>query len=161
MDVLHSLFGSKNHVDWWQECARAALILLFGIALVRVAGRRIFGKWSALDIIVSVVTGSALSRALTGSAPLWGTLAATIVLVALHWLLGKIVAYFPVASHAIEGRAIEIARDGALIEQARRRHAVSQADLEEALHQSSVETVGATRRILLEPSGNLSIFKKR
>ena len=32
-----------------------------------------FGRWSALDIVLAIITGSSLSRARTGSAPLWGT----------------------------------------------------------------------------------------
>lgn len=60
------LFGSLGHVSWLQECARAAVIFAYGLVLVRVAGRRVFGKWAALDIIVSVIVGSNLSRALTG-----------------------------------------------------------------------------------------------
>ncbi|MGN6374735.1 MAG: DUF421 domain-containing protein [Sphingomonas sp.] len=160
MVPLDAIFGSKNHIEWWQECARAALILIYGIALVRLAGRRIFGKWSALDIIVSVIVGSSLSRALTGNAPLWGTLAATALLVLLHWVLSKIVTRWSAASHVIEGKPIEMARDGSMIESRRRRHALSAADIDEALHQSSVEDVGATSKMILEPSGKISIFKK-
>jgi uncharacterized membrane protein YcaP (DUF421 family) len=37
------------------------------LAIVRFVGRRVFGEWAALDIIVSIVVGSNLSRALTGS----------------------------------------------------------------------------------------------
>jgi hypothetical protein len=39
-----------------------------------VAGRRVFGRWAALDIVVAIVVGSNLSRALTGAAQLGGTL---------------------------------------------------------------------------------------
>jgi uncharacterized membrane protein YcaP (DUF421 family) len=81
------IFGSGPPLSAAQECARAALVFAYGLLLVRVAGRRVFGKWSALDIIVSIVVGSNLSRALTGDAPLWGTLAATTLLMALHWVL--------------------------------------------------------------------------
>jgi uncharacterized membrane protein YcaP (DUF421 family) len=160
MTVLHAIFGSKDHVEWWQECARAALILIYGLVLVRFAGRRIFGKWSALDIVVSVIVGSSLSRALTGSAPLWGTLAAMIVLMALHGLLAKLAAYWPAFSRIVEGRPIDIARDGKVIEPQRRWHSLSDADVSEALHRKGLEDVGQTRQITLEPSGTLSIFER-
>ncbi|MGH8291183.1 MAG: hypothetical protein ACREV7_19635 [Steroidobacteraceae bacterium] len=41
---------------------------------MRLAGRRTFARWSALDMIVSIIMGSSLSRALTGAAPLGGTI---------------------------------------------------------------------------------------
>src|SRR3954471_6266155 len=113
MVALDSVFGSDGHLTWWQECARAVLIFGYGLALVRLAGRRVFGKWAALDIIVSIIVGSNLSRALTGSAPLLGTLAATTLLMVLHWLLAHAAARSPRLSRLVEGPAIELARDGA------------------------------------------------
>src|SRR3954469_24935786 len=90
-----AVFGAQGQLLWWQECLRTLLIFVYGLALVRIAGRRVFGKWSALDVIVSIIIGSNLSRALTGSAALWGTLAATTLLIALHWVLAKLVARSP------------------------------------------------------------------
>src|ERR1700733_12215474 len=89
---LISVFGVENHLTLWQECARAVLIFVYGLILLRISGRRTFGDWSALDIIISIIIGSALARALTGSAPLPGTLAAAAVLTALHVAVGYAVA---------------------------------------------------------------------
>lgn len=61
MDVV---FGPTGHVTGWQECDRALVVFIYGLAIVRIVGRRVFGKWAALDIIVSVIVGSNLSRAL-------------------------------------------------------------------------------------------------
>lgn len=40
-----------------------------------------------------------------------------------------------------------------------RRNSVTQRDLDEALRQSSVDDVGKTRRIVLEPSGKINVLK--
>ena len=111
---MDAIFGSGPDLAWYQECARAVLIFLYGLALVRIAGRRIFGKWSALDIVVSIIIGSNLSRALTGGAQLWGTLAATTLLVALHWVLARLVVASPGFSRIVEGRPAELARHGTI-----------------------------------------------
>lgn len=159
MQLWIDLFGMKNALSWGQECARAVLIFFYGLVLVRVAGRRVFGKWAALDIIVSIVIGSNLSRALTGSAPLGGTLAASTVLMALHWLLAMAAARWPLLSHLLEGRAIRLATEGRLDEGKRRLHAVSEADLGEALRKSGVESVADTRHVTLEPGGTITVLK--
>ena len=78
--TLDSLFGASSPLDWTQELARAVLIFTYGLLLVRVFGRRVFRKWAALDFVISIVIGSNLSRALTGNAQLWETLAATALL---------------------------------------------------------------------------------
>jgi hypothetical protein len=64
MEILTALFGSKNDVTFLQECARAVFVFIYGIVLMRT-----FGKWSTLDIVVSVIVGSTLSRVLTASVP--------------------------------------------------------------------------------------------
>src|SRR3954452_16994868 len=156
---MEAVFGNGPNLARYQECARAALIFIYGLALVRVAGRRIFGKWSALDIVVSIIIGSNLSRALTGSAQLWGTLVATTLLVALHWVLARLVASSPGLSRIIEGGAIELARHGTPTPSARERYAVSEADLGEALRQSRVDDIAHAKTITLEPSGKITVLK--
>src|SRR4051794_16806367 len=159
MGLLSTIFGETGNLTIAQECARAVLILIYGLAILRIAGRRIFGKWSALDIVVSIIIGSNLSRALTGSAQLWGTLVATTLLVALHWVLARLVASSPGFSRIIEGGPIELARHGAPSPSVRERHAVSEADLREALRQSGVDDIAAARTITLEPSGKITVLK--
>ena len=157
MELFETIFGHTHDLDGWQECARGVLIFAYGLLLVRLAGRRIFGKWSALDIVVSIILGSSLSRALTGSAPLIGTMAACAVVVLLHWICAQAAARSLTLAKFFEGAAQSLACDGRLLEDIRLRHAVSAADLAEALRQAKVEHVADTKAITLEPSGTISI----
>ncbi|MFC7735152.1 DUF421 domain-containing protein [Roseomonas sp. GCM10028921] len=152
-------FGETGHVGPWQECLRAVVVFAYGLLLVRLAGRRVFGKWSALDIIVSLIIGSNLSRALTGSAPLGGTLLATTLLLALHWLLAQGAARFRPLSTLLEGSAVELARDGTARPGAMVRESISRADMDEALRGAGVEDLARTRLVMLEPSGKITVLK--
>lgn len=156
---MEAIFGTQGHVGAVQECMRALVIFAFGFVLVRTAGRRTFSKWSAIDIIVSIVLGSNLSRALTGAAPLAGTLAATLLLVMLHRLLAHAAARWPAWSRVLEGVPITIGEDGALDPAALKRSAISTADLNEALRQTNVGDVRSARLIVLEPSGKITVLK--
>jgi uncharacterized membrane protein YcaP (DUF421 family) len=158
-ELMEQVFGTMGQVLWYQECARSVLIFAYGLALVRIAGRRIFGKWSALDIIVSIVIGSNLSRALTGGAPLWGTLAATTLFVGVHWILANLVSRSAPISRVIEGSPIELARSGTAPTSLLYRHSISEADLYEALRQSGVENLAAATVVTLEPSGRITVLK--
>jgi uncharacterized membrane protein YcaP (DUF421 family) len=153
------IFGAMGHVAWYQECARSALIFFYGLLLVRLAGRRIFGRWSALDIVVSIVIGSNLSRAITGTAPLWGTLAASALLVGLHWVLANFASRYGRFSRLVEGRAVDLARDGMALVGPFHRRLVSEADLGEALRQAGIDNLAHSRRVTLEPSGKISVLK--
>ena len=126
-DDLTLIFGHKDAVGAGQECARAVLVFICGWAMIRLLGRRAFGRWSALDIVVSIVVGSNLSRTITGSAPLWGTLAATAVIFGLHQLVAIVCASHPGISHFIEGRSIRLGEGGKLSPPAMLRHGISEA----------------------------------
>lgn len=156
---MDAVFGFTGHVTWWQECDRALVVFIYGLAIVRIAGRRVFGKWAALDIIVSIIVGSNLSRALTGQAALGGTLAATTVLMALHWFLAQAAARSPRLAEILEGTPVELGRGGSVDPATMRRHSVSRRDLDEALRQSGVEEDGKTSRVVLEPSGKINVLK--
>jgi uncharacterized membrane protein YcaP (DUF421 family) len=160
MDLLHGVFGTGDDLSWYQECARAALIFAYGYAAVRLVGRRVFGKWAALDIIVSLVIGSNLSRALTGNAPLWGTLAATSVLLAIHWLLAQLAARSSRLSHLIEGEPVELAKSGQRRARELRRWSISEADVNEALRQRGHAGLEDSHDLVLEPSGSISLLRK-
>jgi uncharacterized membrane protein YcaP (DUF421 family) len=161
METLQAIFGQQHHLTFGQECARAVLIFVFGLVLVRIAGRRVFGKWAALDIVVSIIVGSMLSRTVTGSAPLLGTLAASVIFVALHGLLAMIAARWQKAARVLEGRSIDLARDGRIDQAVRKRHSVSLTDFDEALRRSGITNVGDVRQVTLEPSGRITVVPKQ
>ncbi len=160
MQALESVFGTMQHVTWSQECLRALIVFVYGLSLLRLSGRRTFGKWSALDIVVSIIVGSSLSRVLTANAPFGGTLAATTLLMFLHWILANAAARSRRVSNLVEGAPIELARNGHLESSAMQRESVSQPDLEKSLRVVGIEQVAQARRVVLEPSGRINVTKK-
>ena len=160
MQLLDTVFGTAGNIAPAQECARTVLVLAYGWIAVRLAGRRLFGKWSALDIVVSVIIGSSLSRTLTGNAPLLGTLAATSLLLAMHWALGQAAARWRTVSRVVEGLPIALVRNGQSDAHAMRRWSISTADLEEALRQRALHDLNQVEIAMLEPSGSISVIPK-
>lgn len=158
-ETLAWLFGADAHLTTAQECARTILVFAYGVAVIRIAGRRLFGKWSAVDITVSIIIGSNLSRTISGNAPLLGTIAATTLLMGLHWIVSRISARSRGASSLIEGRPIDLATGGVLDDGERRRRNISHADLDEALRGSGIERIEETSRVTLEPSGKITLAK--
>ena len=160
MELLDHIFGAKDPILWWQEVARAMLILTYALVAMRLVGRRLIGRWSALDFAVSIIIGSNLSRALTGNAPLWGTLAATTVVLLLHSLLAHGAARSRLLSRLVEGGPIELMK-GARLDVARcKRAAISKADINEALRSAGLESAEGARQIMFEPSGELVVLKR-
>jgi len=156
MTVFNDLVGTLNHVTPMQECARAAIVFLWGLLLVRVAGRRIFGRWAALDIVVAIVIGSNLSRALTGNAPFSGTLLATGFMIAVHWVTAHLASRYRFWSFIAEGDPVALMVRGKLCERALMRYGVSNNDIKEALSQKDLRGIDEAEEISLEPSGKIN-----
>jgi uncharacterized membrane protein YcaP (DUF421 family) len=97
---------------------------------------------------------------LTGSAPLWGTLAATTLLVTLHWVLAQAAARSATLSHILEGRPVELGQAGHIHPKGLTRHAISEADINESLRGVGLDTAEAAQLIMLEPSGKISVLKR-
>lgn len=160
-DTLRAWIGeSGGDISWQQMSIRAVLIFIFGLALVRMASKRVFGRWGAIDIILSVVIGSNLSRALTGAAPFVETLAATAVLVVLHAALAALAVHVPGLGPVLKGQPCRLVRDGEVDARMMRRHAVGHEDLEEALRQHSLREPGEAAEVWLERNGGVSVIKR-
>ncbi len=142
-----------------QLCARAAILFLFGVACIRIAGRRTFSQITPLDIIVAIIVGSNLSRAMTGKAPFFGGLAATLVVVGLHRLIAMATLRWSLLSRVFKGRPVTLVENGVVDRAAMRRHAIGQADLEEGLRMEKVEAIEDVRLATLEAGGKISVVR--
>lgn len=163
METLNAIFGVQDHLAWYQECARAVLIFAYGLLMMRLSGKRTFVQWSAVDLVISFIVGSSLARALTGSAPMAGTLAAVAVLILLHALVAHWVARSTRAARILEGRAVPLIDHGRIDHAARRAHMISEADLAAALRRQGVDAetgLANVKSVTLEPNGELSVVKR-
>ena len=160
MDALHRIIGEEGtDITWRQMSARAVVIFFYGVFLVRLAGRRVFGQWAPLDIVVSLIIGSNLSRALTGTVPLVQTLVASTVLVILHAAVSWLLVRVPALSPVVKGRAVRLVREGQVDHHAIRRNGLGQHDLEEALRTGGAEGPEGVRGAWLERNGKVSVLK--
>jgi uncharacterized membrane protein YcaP (DUF421 family) len=159
---MEELLGGMKDLTVGQECARAVVIFFYGLVMLRLSGRRTFAQFSAVDLVVSIIVGSNLSRAMTGEVPFWGTLTAVAVLVALHLILAYAAAGSPMIASWVEGDAVLLAKDGILREAARLRCKISLTDIEESLRQHGLDglaELSGARKLILEPSGKISVIK--
>lgn len=154
------IFGTKEHITAWQECARALVIFPYGLLLIRLIGRRVFGKWSALDFIVAIMVGSALARTMTGGAPLGATMAAVGLLMGLHWTLAHLAARHVGFAKIVEGSPITLGRDGTVSKETMLANNITESDLGEALRGKSIERLEETDLVSLEPSGKINVIPK-
>lgn len=159
-DALISIFGqSADTITWHQMSARAVVIGLYAVLLYRIAPRRAFGRNSVIDIALTVIIGSALSRAMTGSAPIIPVFAATACLVLLHFAVAWTARRSPRLSHIVKGQPALLIADGKIDKAMLRRHLIGLGDLEISLHSKGIDDIGQVRRAYLERNGDISVIR--
>ncbi len=153
--------GTAMQIAWWQMAIRAIIIFFYGLVLLRVAGRRAFGRQSALDIVLTVLIGSNLSRAMTGGSPFLPTMAGSAVLVLLYRLGIHVTQISDLAGFLVKGEHKILVRDGQPDRAAMRRVGVSHLDLLEAIRSEGCDSISNVHLATLERSGHVSVVKRK
>lgn len=158
-DALSAALGLGEDVLSWRHMAlRAVVVYVAALALVRLADKRFLGKSTAFDVILAVILGSVVSRAITGQSPFVPTLVAAAVLIALHWLLAWIAFRSDRFGTLVKGSPRTLVRDGEIQWDAMRRSHVSRDDLLGALRAAGgVDDVAGVKLARLERNGTVSV----
>lgn len=140
---------------------RAIVVYLSALAMVRLGEKRFFGRNTAFDLILGVIFGSVVSRAINGSADLLPTLLAGAALIGTHWLLAVASFNYSAFGTLIKGHPRTLIRDGAIDRSALRRSHLSDEDLATALRQEAgIVDVSRVSEARLERSGNISVLTR-
>lgn len=161
-NFFETVFGVGDlPLNWWQMAIRAVVVFFVALIIMRLGSKRIFGKHTAFDIVLGIIYGSVLSRAITGNAPFFPTLCAALVLVLLHRFLAFL-AYStsgPFGSF-IKGNPVMLVKDGKLREEELKKNSLTEKDLQEAMRVGGVTSIEDIETACLERSGDISIIKK-
>jgi uncharacterized membrane protein YcaP (DUF421 family) len=141
---------------------RTLVVFVLAVAMARIASKRFMARNSAFDLILAIMLGSVLSRAITGQSPFYPTLAAGTALVLMHAAFAWIGYRWNGFGYLVKGHAKRLVKDGQIIPEALKRNQVGENDLQEALRfhggRTSVEDVEAA---YLERNGEISILLKK
>ncbi|MGV3538664.1 MAG: DUF421 domain-containing protein [Rufibacter sp.] len=163
MEELDVILGiGVKELNWWQMSIRAVVVFLIVLVYLRVANKRIFGRHSAFDIVLGVMYGSVMSRAITGNAPFYPTLITGLVMILLHRLLAAVALRSGQGvSTFLKGKTVTLVKDGEMLYDAMREHNITENDILEALrtHGGPVD-VSKVESACLERSGSISVVMK-
>jgi uncharacterized membrane protein YcaP (DUF421 family) len=162
IDFLDTILGiGSEWLTWWQMAIRAVIVFIAALLIMRIGNKRIFGKHTAFDIVLGIIYGSILSRAITGNSPFWPTLAAALTVVLLHrffaFLAYNTSGFF---GPFIKGSPVCLIKDGEVQEEELKKHNLTEKDMEEALRVGGTTDIKDVKAAYLERSGDISIIKK-
>jgi uncharacterized membrane protein YcaP (DUF421 family) len=129
------------------------------LAIIRIGSKRFLSQASAFDVIVGIMLGSVMSRAINGSAPFFPTLLSGLVFVGMHWFFAALAFRFDWFGTLVKGNPILLIEDGKIQREGMRQAGLSDHDLKQALRMQNNHTDPANIRLAyLERSGNISVI---
>jgi uncharacterized membrane protein YcaP (DUF421 family) len=137
---------------------RTIVVYAFTLAIVRLGSKRFLSQATAFDVIVAIMLGSIMSRAINGSAPFVPTLVGGAALVGLHWLFAVLAFKTDWFGSIVKGDPVLLVEDGEIQEAGMRRASLSSRDLNEALrHRGEPPDPSKIRLAYLERNGRISV----
>jgi uncharacterized membrane protein YcaP (DUF421 family) len=161
--LIDSLLGiglQSHELETRHVVVRAIAVYVVVLVFVRLGKRRFMSGASAFDVILAIMLGAVASRAITGAAPFWTTLAGTAALMAMHWLFSWASYHSTLFGSLVKGAPVVILRDGVADENAMRRVHISEHDLQAGLRDCGLRNADEADEVRLERSGKLSVIKK-
>ncbi len=164
MDVLQALdqalglHQQPKELGYLQVCLRALIVFIAALIIVRIADKRFLAKMAALDVILGFMLGSMLARAINGSATLFPSLVAGLLLALLHRLLATLAYRSEKVGKLIKGEADVLVERGLVHQQKLRAHKISEKDLYEELRlNGKTEDLQHVSRAVIERNGKISV----
>ena len=161
LDLLFGPDADSHTITTLQMTVRAVLIFFAVLALLRISGQRTFGTSAAFDMVVKIMLGAVMSRAVVAASPFGGTLLAGLVLVGLHRLLAWASFRSKAIGRLVKGEGLLLAEHGRANADNLRRSNITHEDLHEGLREAAnLATLDQAESVRLERDGSISVVKK-
>lgn len=160
LDWTLGLSLKSHEIGFGQAAARAAVMYLALIVILRSGKKRALGGATVFDVVLVIVLGSIGARAIVGDAPFFPSMLALVVLAILHWLFARMARDSPLISHWIKGGSSLLIKDGHVDWAVLKREHMSRDDLDQDLRERKVASVSQVAEARLERNGKLSVIQK-
>ena len=161
VDSIQNILGlGADTLTWWQMGLRSLIVYPAALGMVRIGEKRFLGRSSAFDVILAIVLGSVVSRAINTGAGFFETLFAGTVLVTVHWVFAVIAFHSDRLGNLLKGSPRRLVRGGTVLWDEMRKSHITRQDLEMALRrQGGTTELADVEGVWLERSGDFSVLK--
>jgi uncharacterized membrane protein YcaP (DUF421 family) len=145
-------------VPWWELLARAALVYLFLLILLRVTGKRQVGQLAPFELVLLLILSNAVQNAMNaGDNSLTAGLILATALVVLNGLVGYATFRSKLLERLVEGRPMVLIHNGRLFESVLRGQRLTHHELMAALRRSGCGGIDQVHVAILENNGQISV----
>ncbi len=140
---------------------RTAIVYLFLVVILRLAGRREVGQMSILDLVVILIISNGVQNAMVGqNTTLAGGLISATTLIILDRLLNTVIRRNATLARVLEGEPVLLISGGRILPSALGRASIDREELDAALRAHGVATVHDVSLAILETDGSISVIPR-
>lgn len=158
--ILTPILDSMFHlpVPLVEKLLRPVVVYLVLVLLLRIFGKRELAQLNPFDLVVLLSLSNTVQNAIIGDDnSITGGVIGAFSLLAINWIVVRILFRAPKLNRALEGRAAVLIRDGHIDRKALEREALTREELVEVVHRQGFEHIHDVHRCELEPNGTFYI----
>ena len=155
--MWHDIFVAG--VPLLERVVRAALIYVFAVVALRLAGKRELGQLSTFDLVVLLFFSNILQNAVIGADnSVTGGVVGAATFLALNYLVARLTYRHERLSEIVDGTPTVLIAQGVVQTANVRRELVSEDELKAACHRQGIRELGDVDMAVLEADGGISVF---
>ncbi len=143
---------------------RTLIIFIFSFIMLRLLGKRQLSQLTFIDLLIIIALGSAVGDVMIYKddiAPMISSVIAVGFIALLVRGINMIIAKHASLGRLIEGRSTTLIRHGKIDEYALRKENLNMEELMSELRGHNIRRVREVEEAILEPTGNLSVRRRR
>ncbi len=141
-----------------EKVLRPVIVYFALVLLLRIFGKRELAQLNPFDLVVLLSLSNTVQNAIIGDDnSVSGGIIGAFTLLAINWLVVRVLFRSPRLTRALEGRSVVLIRNGNIDGKALQREALTREELIEVIHRQGFEHIHEVHRCELEPNGSFYI----
>lgn len=158
--LLHTLSTNMFHlpVPVLEKVLRPVIVYLCLIVFLRLFGKRELAQLNPFDLVVLLSLSNTVQNAIIGDDnSVTGGVLGAFALLAINWLLMRLLFRAPKLNETLEGRATTLVRDGKVDEAALKAETLTMEELYSILNKNGFTDPEEVALCVLEPNGTFYV----
>jgi uncharacterized membrane protein YcaP (DUF421 family) len=141
-----------------EKLIRPVLVYLVLVLLLRLFGKRELAQLNPFDLVVLLSLSNTVQNAIIGEDnSVTGGIIGAFSLLAINWLVVRVLFRSRRLTRAFEGRATVLVRDGQIDQKALARESLTREELLDVIHRQGFADFHQVRKCELEPNGTFYV----
>jgi uncharacterized membrane protein YcaP (DUF421 family) len=157
--VIHSMFHMPLPIV--EKVLRPVIVYLCLIVFLRLFGKRELAQLNPFDLVVLLSLSNTVQNAIIGDDnSVSGGIIGAFALLAINWLLMRVLYNSPNVTAALEGSSTTLVKDGVVLEDALKKETLTHEELISVLNKNGFNDPSDISECVLEPNGTFFVKGK-